>query len=89
MDFTKFIEPELVVLVPVLYALGMMLKQTNKIKDNYIPVILTAVGVALSSLYLCVQCVSAASIFGGIVQGVLVAAAAVYSNQLYKQITKD
>lgn len=88
MDFTTYITPELLVLVPVLYALGMTLKQTKKIKDNYIPAILTGVGIVMSCMWLFIGGINAASIFSGIVQGILVAAAAVYSNQLLKQLKK-
>ena len=50
MDFTEFIKPELLVLVPALYGLGMVLKNTEKIKDNYIPSILTVVSILLTCL---------------------------------------
>lgn len=89
MDFTSYIAPELLVLVPVLYGLGAAAKQTNKIKDNYIPLILTVIGVALSCLYVFgTDGITALSAFTAIIQGVLVASAAVYSNQLIKQSKK-
>lgn len=89
MDFNTYVLPELLVLIPVLYGLGAILKNTEKIKDNYIPLILTLVGIVLSCLYvLGTQGVNPVSIFTSLVQGVLVAAAAVYGNQLIKQLNK-
>lgn len=88
MDYSSYINAELLILVPVLYALGAALKKSEKIKDNYIPLILTIIGIALCSLYvLSTEGVTGVGIFTAIVQGVLVAAAAVYANQVIKQTT--
>lgn len=87
MDFTQFVKPELLILIPALYGLGAVFKHTEKIKDNFIPLILTGIGIILSCLYvLGTEGISAVSIFTALIQGILCAAAAVYSNQLYKQI---
>lgn len=87
MNFTDFIKPELVVLAVALYALGIVLKHTKKIKDNYIPVILTGIGLVLSCLYvLGTEGVTAVSVFTAIVQGIICAAMSVYGDQLFKQL---
>lgn len=87
MDFTQFIKPELAVLIPALIGLGAILKNTEKIKDNYIPLILTGVSLLLSCLYvLGTEGITPISIFTAIVQGLICAACAVYGNQVYKQI---
>ena len=89
MDFTQFVKAELLILIPVLYGLGAILKNTKKIKGEYIPVTLTGVSLILTCLYvLGTEGVTAISIFTAIVQGILVTAAAVYTNQLVKQATK-
>lgn len=89
MDYTEFIKPELLVLIPALYALGAILKHTEKVKDNLIPLILTVVSLALTCLYvLGTEGVNAQSIFTSIVQGLICVAGAVYTNQLIKQTTK-
>lgn len=86
MDFTEYIKPELLLLIPALIGLGSILKNTEKIKDNYIPLILTGVSIILSCLYvLGTDGITAVSIFTAIVQGLLCVAGAVYSNQLVKQ----
>lgn len=89
MNFNDYVQPELLVLIPVLYALGSIIKNTEKIKDNYIPALLAVFGIVLSCLYvMATDGITATSIFTAIVQGVLVAAAAVYANQLIKQSGK-
>lgn len=94
MDFTSYILPELLILVPVLYAIGYALKKNHKIADNNIPLILCGFGIFLSFLYLLsttplnnTQQIGMA-IFAAITQGILVAAAAVLSNQIIKQSEK-
>lgn len=89
MDFTTYVKPELAVLIPALYGLGLILKNTKKISDNYIPAILTVVSMVLTCFYvLGTEGVTFISIVTGVVQGVICAAGAVYTNQLYKQSTK-
>lgn len=95
MDFNwqEFIKPELLVLVPVLYALGIGLKKSS-IKDNLIPAILGLGGVVLSALYLLgtSQFLGAKDVFMvlflAITQGLLCAAASVFVNQMVKQAKK-
>lgn len=90
MDYTQFVKAELLVLIPVLVALGAVLKKAEKIKDNYIPFILSVVGVALSCLYvLGTEGVTAVSIFTAITQGILSAGGAVLGNQAVKQLSKS
>lgn len=86
MDYTEFIKPELSALIPALYVLGNMIKNTEKIKDNYIPVILGGVGLVLSCLYVFLtEGVTPSGVITAVTQGILCAAVTVYSNQLYKQ----
>lgn len=90
----EFIKPELLVLVPVLYLIGMGLKK-SVISDKLIPWILGTVGVMLSFIWLLATSFPKSTeeiflvIFTGIVQGVLVAGASVYVNQLVKQSAKN
>ncbi len=94
MNFQEFIKPELLILIPVLYFIGVAIKK-SKVKDNIIPFILGIVAVLLSGLYIFAtdeingtQAVATA-IFTAITQGVLVAAASVYANQIIKQSQKE
>lgn len=98
MDITQiiqnYIKPELLVLAIVLYFVGMGIKNTEKISDKYIPVILGALGILISAIY--VVATSAfngyqsilMAIFTSIVQGILVAGLSVYANQIIKQAKK-
>ena len=94
MDFQQYIKTELVILIPVLYIVGMALKK-SWIADKFIPAILGAVAVVLSTIWVMSSsdisgiqsCLSA--IFTAITQGVLLAGASVYVNQLYIQTKKN
>ncbi len=81
----EFIKPELLVLVPVLYFIGIGLK-TSKVNNKYIPAILGAAGILLSVLYVCgTSGFGMISLFTAITQGILCAGLSVYVNQLFKQ----
>lgn len=83
---TDYIKPELLILVPVLYILGEIMKHTERIKDNYIPAILGAAGILLAFIYVtATEGLALIGIFTAITQGVLVAGAAVYADQIVKQ----
>ena len=85
----NYVKPELLVLIPVLYLIGLALKNANFVNDKFIPLILGISGVVLAFIYLIsVSGWNANIIWLSIVQGVLVAAGAVYFNQIYKQIGK-
>ena len=82
----NYIRPELLVLVPVLYFLGLALKKSN-LNDKYIPLVLGACGIVLAILYTCiVSKFNLEAIFIGLTQGVLCAALSVYVNQNWKQL---
>lgn len=94
MDYQQYIKPELLILIPVLFSIGVAIKKAS-IKDKYIPLILGAIGVCLSGVYLFAsepiigaQSVATA-IFTALTQGVLCAAASVYANELIKQAKKE
>ncbi|MEG1995790.1 MAG: phage holin family protein [Bacilli bacterium] len=86
----QFIQPEIMVLVPVVYLLGTAAKKSEFVQDRYIPIYLGVVSILLTGLYvLSTTLVCAASIFMAITQGILVAGASVYCNQVVKQMHKD
>lgn len=94
MDIMQYIEPALLVLVPVLNILGKIIKDTEYIKDKYIPSMLGAVGVALAIIWVLATATLSTgqdwllAAFIAVVQGVLVTGVAVYFNQLWKQANK-
>lgn len=94
MDFQEYIKPELLVLIPVLYLIGMGLKK-SAMPDKCIPAVLGIVSVVLCSLYLLAtgsfagwQDIAVA-LFTAITQGVLITGAGVYVNQIVKQGRKE
>lgn len=93
MDLKEFIKPELLILVPVLYIVGIGLKK-SKISDTLIPVILGGIAVILSAAWvIATSDIStlkdvALALFISITQGILSAGASVYVNQLYVQSKK-
>lgn len=85
----QYLKPELIVLIPVLYFIGLALKKAAFVKDNYIPLILGAISILLAFIYiLAIEGWNMNVIWFSIVQGVLAGAGAVYFNQIYKQLTK-
>ena len=90
----EFIKPELLILIPVLYIIGMGLK-ASQFKDKFIPLTLGAISIVLSALYVVATTDTegfkhiAMAIFTAITQGILTAGASVYFNQIYKQSKKD
>ena len=94
MELNEYIKPELLVLIPVLYLIGTAVKK-SKIADKFIPWILGGVSVALSALWILATSFpanaaeAALAVFTAITQGVLIAGASVYVNQLVKQTGKD
>ncbi|MEI6580340.1 MAG: phage holin family protein [Eubacteriales bacterium] len=79
MNILDFVLKQGLILIPMLYIVGMILKGIEIIPDKYIPVILLPVGIA-GSFGLFGLSVSSA------VQGVFVTGAAVYGNQIVKQL---
>lgn len=89
MNYVDYIQPELLVLAIALYALGGIIKQTETIKDNYIPIILTCASIVFCAVYvIALEGFSIMAIFTAFVQGIIVAATAVWGNQLVKQASK-
>ena len=87
----NYIKPELVVVAIVLYFVGMALKQSQTVKDKFIPIVLGCVGIILATIYVVATCPLgtaqeiAMAVFTAIVQGILVAGLSTYVNQIVKQ----
>lgn len=89
-----YIKPELVIVAIALYFVGIGLKQSQGVKDKYIPLILGVIGIILCLIWTLasstIENVQSAlmAVFTAIVQGVLVAGASTYVNQIIKQYKK-
>ena len=80
-DIIRYITENALILIPVLLVIGKIISNTEKINNKWIPLILLPTGIAGSMA------------LGGlnidsVVQGVLVTGAAVYGNQIVKQMNK-
>jgi hypothetical protein len=91
MDFDlvkEFVKPEMLILIPVLYFIGVMIKNTTLIKDKFIPLTLGLFGIALAVIWVLATTDINTSkdifmaVFVAITQGILCAGASVYVNQL-------
>ena len=93
MDIKELIKPELLILIPVLYFVGIGLKK-SKLSDTLIPLILGGIAIVLSSAWvIATSDIStlkdvAYALFISVTQGILSAGASVYVNQLYVQSKK-
>lgn len=91
----NYVKPELLVVAIVLYFCGMGLKQTQMIKDKYIPLLLGAGGIVLCGIWVLATSSLgnsqeiAMAVFTAIVQGILMAGLSNYVNQIIKQANKN
>lgn len=94
MNYQDYIKTELLILIPVLYFIGVGLKK-SKLPDKWIPTALGIFAVAMSAVWVIATVgisgiqEAASAIFMAVTQGVLLAGASVYVNQLYVQAKKE
>ena len=92
-EVINFIKPELLILIPVLYFIGLGIKKSN-VPDKNIPLFLGIISIFLSTLWVFSTSEIhnwqdvANAVFVSITQGILTAGTAVYANQLYIQFKK-
>jgi len=82
MEILNYIVENALILIPALLVIGQIIKGIEKIPDKYIPLILLVFGIGGAFACIGVSVDSA-------IQGVLVTGAAVYGNQVVKQLKKD
>lgn len=94
-QITNYVKPELLVVAIVLYFIGVGVKQSEAIKDKYIPLILGLAGIVICAVYVLATSQFSTSqdiamaVFTAITQGVLVAGLSTYVNQIFKQLSKE
>ena len=94
MNFEEFIKPELLILIPVLYIVGIGLKK-SKLPDTRIPLVLGGISIVLSAAWvIATSDIStlkdvAYAMFVSVTQGILSAGASVYINQIDVQSKKE
>ena len=77
----NYIVEKCLILIPVLYVIGTILKNLEFIKDKYIPLILLPIGIAFSI-------VMNGFYVNSVIQGILITGVTVYTNQVIKQCCK-
>ena len=82
MNLMSYIVERALILIPALNVLGLSFKSIERIPDKFIPLLLLIFGISGS---IAITGLSADSV----IQGVLVTGAAVYGNQVVKQLKKD
>lgn len=93
-EILNFVKPELVVIIPVIYFFGAVLK-TSMFKDKLIPVANGAFAIVLCLMYVFGMSdihskkEITMALFTAITQGILCAGCATYANQILKQIQKE
>ena len=91
---TSYIKPELIIVSIALYFVGIWIKNTEFIKDKWIPLILGITGIVICAIWVLANTPIGTwqellmAIFTSIIQGILVAALSTYVNQLIKQAAK-
>lgn len=83
MDISAYLIEEALIMVPVLYIIGNIIKKLESVKDKYIPLILLLISIVLTPLLIGKYNAN------NIVQGILVAGTTVFTNQVYKQSRRD
>lgn len=79
-DMIAYVNDKTLILIPVLYYIGTILKGLEKIEDKFIPLILLSFGIVMAMLL--THDISVNSF----IQGILVTACSTYGNQIYKQL---
>ena len=91
----EYVKPELLIVAIVLFFVGKGIKNSEVIKDKYIPIILGIIGVVISAIYVLATSEIAGyqsilmMIFTAIVQGIILAGLAVYANENITQLKKE
>lgn len=93
MNYQDYIKAELLVLIPILYLIGVSLKKSS-LPDKWIPAVLGIISVLLSAVWIIatgdISCIKdcAYALFTAVTQGILLAGASVYVNQIHLQSKK-
>lgn len=81
-EFTSYLVDKMLILVPMMYIIGMVIKNTPKVSDWLIPWILLGLGVLGA---LAIGLTSGMNVVDAVLQGILATGVTVFANQLIKQ----
>lgn len=83
MDILNYVVQEGLVMIPVLFIIGEIVKDTELLSNKWIPLVVLVISVAFTPLVLGTYTAE------NIVQAVLVAGVTVFGNELIKQSSKE
>ena len=83
MDILKYVVQEGLVMIPVLFIIGEIVKGTELLSNKWIPLVVLVISVAFTPLVLGTYTAD------NIVQAVLVAGVTVFGNELIKQTSRE
>lgn len=78
----EYITENALILIPVLNILGQIIKGLEKVPDKFIPLILLLFGISGAIVIMGMNAEA-------VIQGILITGAAVYGNQVVKQLKKE
>ena len=92
MDFLqmalKFIRPELLIMIPALWYIGVLMKGTKQIPDWQIPFIILALSIIFATSWVIMTMgMVGMSVWVGIMQGIIIAMVQGQFYQYFKQLT--
>ena len=94
MDYSvvmEYVKPELLVVAVAMYIVGMIIKNSSAIKNEYIPIIIGILSIIIAALFVFATSPISTSqeilmaLFTSIVQGILCASPSVFVDQTVKQ----
>lgn len=95
MEAMNYVKPELIVVAFVLYFFGVALRQSQAVKNKYIPLILGGISMVLCAVWVMATSEietakeGAMAVFTAVTQGILVEGLSNYVNQIIKQTQKS
>lgn len=83
MDILNYVVQEGLVMIPVLFIIGEIVKGTELLSNKWIPLVLLVISIGFTPIVL------GSYTAGNIVQAVLVAGVTVFGNELVKQTSRE
>lgn len=91
LNIMELIQPDLIILIAVVYVLGLFFKKIPNVPDWLIPILLLIISIVLTFIYKAIalgEGMLAVTIVNSLIYGILIAGVCVFGNQLIKQTVK-
>lgn len=90
-NLIELIQPDLIILIAVVYVLGLFLKKVPNIPDWLIPIVLLVAAILLTTIYKAIALTegfTGVTVVNSLIYGILIAGVCVFGNQIFKQTVK-